>query len=454
MIIFWFLARFLGPEIYGKFSYAHTIANTFLLVADFGFDLLLTTEIARNRTEAKSIFQKYFGIKIVLVLFSLLTMFIFVYSKSRNYESLLLGMAFGFYMLFNSITNFYFALFKGFERLDYEAKVSSVANAVLFIIAFVLLLLKQNVLLIAITYSITRLIGFVYSVKLASTLIPGLSYKIRFENFYEALKKTFVFGMIILSLSFLYQLDTIMLGFYKSDYELGIYQAVKYLVLVPLIFPSILTSALLPTFTRVNSESHENWISLNKTFFKIIYWISLPVAVLLYAFPEQIIEIIYSTKNYASAVPILRIYSFIIVFRYFADYLGVVLISSKRQNIQVYASIAGIVLSIILDILIIPDYGAYGAGVVMLIVTCFICSVFLLVNYKIYFPLLFNIKYIFMFGIAVITAVIAAYYNSVSIFIGGPAIALVFVLSAYLFFFSKEEIKSIFKWNLNIKIIK
>ena len=439
MLVFWLIARYYGPVAFGKFSYSHTLANTFLLFADFGFDLLLTTEIAKNRSEARTVFQRYFWIKIGLALIALVTMSTFVIIRGGDFDSILIGLVFGFYMLFNTIANFFVASFKGFERLDYDAKVSFVMNSFLLLAAIILFVLNQDILFFAIAYVISRVLGFVYSIKLSHNTMPGLSYKLSFDDINDSLRKAFMYGILILAQSLLFQLDTIMLGIFKSDYEVGVYQAVKNLLLIPFIIPGVVFSALLPALARMFKESPDNWLALNKTFFKIIFWLNLPIAVTLFAYPEQIIRIIYSTKNYASATPILRIFSVILFLRSTSDYLGVMLITSNRQKIHIYVSLTCIVLSLLCGSLIIPTYGSLGAGIVYLIIIVFIAGIYFIVNYDIFFHSILNVKYLVLLFMAILMAFLAERYSFVNALIGIPLFFSVFIFLALSYFFTRIE---------------
>lgn len=454
VLIFWILARYFGPTTFGKFSYSHTLANTFLLFADFGFDLLLTTEIAKNRLKANLIFQQYFWIKICLALLALLGMLAFVLIRGGDYESIILGMLFGFYMLFNTLTNFFVASFKGFERLDYDARVSLVMNLFLFFSASVLFLFKENIFLIALAYVFSRILGLLYSVKLTSRVMPRLDYKLTFDNYDDNLKKAFMYGILILASSFLFQLDTILIGIFRNDYEVGVYQAVKNLLLVPFIIPGVVFSALLPTLARTFKESVEGWVSLNKNFFKIVFWLNLPISVILFIYPRQIIEIIYSTKNYSSAIPILQIFAIILFLRSTSDYMGVMLITSGRQKIHIYTSLSGIILSFILSCIIIPTQGAYGASIVYLSIISFISIVYMAVNFKVFVEHILNSRYLFLLALSVITAFIVHEFSIINAFIGIPLILFAFVVYALTFFFTSNEKKNILSMKYLIRFRK
>lgn len=443
VLIFWMLARFFGPVTFGKFSYSHTLANTFLLFADFGFDLLLTTEIAQNRSSAKQIFQQYFWLKICLAVISLISMFAFVFIRGGDFDSILLGIVFSFYMLFNTIANFFVASFKGFERLDYDAKVSLLMNLFLLFSAALLFLFSQNIFLIASAYAVSRILGFLYSIKLAHNTMPSLSYKLVFDNMNENFKKAFTYGILISASSFLFQLDTILLGIFRSDYEVGVYQAVKNLLLVPFIVPGVVFSALLPTLARNYKENYNNWLSLNKIFFKIVFWLNLPIAIILFAYPKEIIEIIYGGKNYTSAIPLLELFSIILFFRSTSDYLGVMLITSGRRKIHIMTSLVGIVISAVACVILIPRNGAFGAGIVYLLVIIFISITYLLVNLRIFFTYILNARYYLLLFISVAIALFAKEASSINAFIGILSIIIIFVLVGLFFFFTEKEKKSI-----------
>src|SRR4030042_5501112 len=73
-VIFVGIARLYGPESVGQFSLAYTVAGICLVFADFGFDVLLTTEVAKNRKNAVNIVRRYFSMKIIFVGISSLIM--------------------------------------------------------------------------------------------------------------------------------------------------------------------------------------------------------------------------------------------------------------------------------------------------------------------------------------------------------------------------------------------
>src|ERR1043166_3676197 len=96
------VARFYGPEAFGQFTTAHSFSSIFLLFADFGFDTLLATEIARHRERAEELARRYFSLKIVFALGATAAMLLLPIFKSMSPSTTMLTQIFSFYVLFAS----------------------------------------------------------------------------------------------------------------------------------------------------------------------------------------------------------------------------------------------------------------------------------------------------------------------------------------------------------------
>ena len=60
MLMFVGIARFFGPQAFGQFALAHTYLTIFYIIADFGIDILLMTELAYRREETAKYIQRFF----------------------------------------------------------------------------------------------------------------------------------------------------------------------------------------------------------------------------------------------------------------------------------------------------------------------------------------------------------------------------------------------------------
>ena len=127
------IARFYGPEAFGQFSIAFTVSNICLTVADFGFDILLTTEIASQKQNAVIISKKYFSVKILLAFLSSVLMISIASFMPFSETSKNLIYALILFMILTTITNFFFSFFRGFEKFNFETIVSLIMNIFLLL---------------------------------------------------------------------------------------------------------------------------------------------------------------------------------------------------------------------------------------------------------------------------------------------------------------------------------
>lgn len=360
------IARLYGPEAFGQFSIAFTIANICLAIADFGFDVLLITEISKNRDKASLLCRKYFSIKIIFTAISFLIMITFPIFQTFSDNSRTLIYVLTLYVVFSTITNFFYAVFRGFEKFEYETKISFVSNSALLIFLGIFGFMKTPLVQLMILFIVARFLGVVLSVIKSTSLIGSSIVKIDFSGWKNIINQILVFGIHFIFGNLFFQLDTILLGLWKGDHAAGIYRSAFNLMILVLLIPDIIISTFLPVFSRLHIENIEKWKSLSRLLYKILLFISLPIALIFFFFPEQIISIIYGVGLYNEAIPILKIFSIIVIIRFVGEPYALMITTSKRQHIRMIIVIIATVISIVLNYFVIPIYGIMGASLISL----------------------------------------------------------------------------------------
>jgi len=445
VFIFWLIARFYGPEIFGQFTTAQVLATNFLILADFGFDLLLTMEIARNRSNAVGIFQQLFSLKVIFCAISFFLMNILGVIGSFSLEAKKLIFTLSFYMVFSSLSNFISALFKGFEKLVYETRLSLLMNMSLIIISMPMIFLKMNILFIAITFVLTRLLGFMSGVFYAKSVIQGITFKFILNDFNKFRNKILVFGFFLLFNNLFFQLDTILLSLWKNDTEVGIYQAAFKLIMLPLIIPDIMGNTLLPTLSRLNSDNKEQWLKISKFINKLLVGIVIPISIIMFVDAKQIVEFIYGLGKFSDSAYILQIFSLTLFIRFAFEAHALMLTTSGKQNIRLVTVIIATILNFAMNYFLIPLYGAFGASLVSLFTNIFVGVVYFIMNYKLYQETNYNLRIIFYLVFSLLIAYLFWLNSDISILISLPVVILLFSFIIYFFYLNKEEKKIIFE---------
>lgn len=431
------IARLYGPEVFGQFTVAFSLSNIFLAVVDFGFDVSLTTAIAANRENAKLISQKYFSIKIALAVLSSLFMIAVVGVMDFSTQSKTLMYLLVFYVVFTSITNFFFALFRGLEKFEIETKISFVSNLVLLVSIAVLGLNKVAIVYLIFSFIAARILGVYLSFHQSGKIIGRKFLILNFDGWQDIIKPIIVFGIHFLFGNIYFIVDTILIGLILGDHSAGIYRASFTIMLLILVIPDVIRNAALPLASRLFHEHKENWENLNKTLIKIVLFLGLSSFLISFYWATEILHFIYSKENYNDSIPILKMFSFVMVVRFLQDILSLMIATSKRQTILMVISVLATILSIGLNYFMISNYGIWGASLVCLIVNSFVLFGYIYFNKDYFFKWLIDLRIVFVILLNLVFASFVTYLPK-SIFL----IPMVFVFSLIISLivgFSKNE---------------
>lgn len=444
------IARLYGPEAFGQFSIAYTIATICIVIADFGFGVLLTTEIANNRNNAAIIGKKYFSMKIIFALLSSAIMITIPSFQTFSIQSRTLIYTLTLFVVFTTFTNFFNAIFRGFEKFNYETRISFITNLIFLILLVFLGILKIQLIYLMLLFVVTRLLGVILSVQKAISLVGTNFIGIDFKEWRTIVNRILIYGLHFIFGNLFFQLDTVLIGMWKSDNDVGIYKSAFNIMLLILMLSDIAFSAILPLLSRLYYENTEKWKIISRLYFKVFLLTALPISIVVFFYSEQIISIIYGHKLYKEAIPILKIFSIVILFRFIGEPYAMIITTSRRQHFSMIIVIAAAVASFVLNFFVIPKYGLSGAALVSLGVNLFVVAAYFIVVKFSFFKWLFELRIIAVLSITTLLVLLLWYSNAqlIVLFVS----AIIYILIAYLIGFSNEDRKIIFS-NFKLKSI-
>ena len=371
-LLFAGIGRLYGPVEFGQFATASVFSNFFLLLADFGFDTLLATEVARDRDQAARIAREFLSLKMISATIATVGMFIVPLVLSFSTSTSLLIYIFSLNVALSSMINFFFSLFKGLEKMRYEAQISFYINLLSLVCLIIIGLFHFPLYIFVITYIFTRALGIVLAMRIANKLLHGYWLLLSFDAWKKARHQVMVFGINVLSGLLYFQLDTLLLSLWKGDRAVGIYQAVFKIIVLVLVIPDIAVNTLLPSLTRFHQNQKEQWIWIGHLLYKVLYFTGLIVSMILFLYAGQIIHLIYGYQGFDEAIPVLRIFSLTSFIRFSAEPFGLMLTTSKRQEIRMWICIVAVIANVSLNAFMIPLYGPIGAAKVSLMTNIFV----------------------------------------------------------------------------------
>lgn len=445
VLLFWLLARYYGPELFGQFTFAHTLSTIFIVFADFGLDIILTTKLAADKSNDSKIFEKLLGLKIIFLVLSTSLMILTSTFFDISNDTTKLVLIFGLYLIFTSSNNFFAGVFKGNEKFILEARVSIISNSILILSTILLLVFNRSIIEIAFAFTLSRIIGTIYSILNLYKTDYKLTFKLDPTGFELLGGKVLIFGLHLIFSFLFFQIDTLLLAKLKGTYSVGIYQSVFKLVMLPLVIPDILINSLLPTLSRYFIENKEEWISLGSLMGKILFILALPFSSIMIFYSESIIQLAYGLNAYSDAVNVLKVFGIIVFIRFMLEPFALMLTTSNRQTIRLITVFIATILSISFNYIIIPKYDVLGASFVSLAINLFVGVVYFISikeNFKFW---LFKIRQIF--AITIVFSIGYIFYQLIflppilEIFL----ILLIYTIIGYKYYLTKDE-KNIFPY--------
>ena len=121
-LLFIIVGRFYGTATFGSFTSSYTMSLLFTYLADFGFDILMTSEIAKNRENIDQIIARFLPIKILFASLAVILFLTTSFFIPANTTTKIIMFIFSANILLNTLLNMIFAIFKGFERFESEKR--------------------------------------------------------------------------------------------------------------------------------------------------------------------------------------------------------------------------------------------------------------------------------------------------------------------------------------------
>jgi O-antigen/teichoic acid export membrane protein len=268
---------------------------------------------------------------------------------------------------FLTITNILSSIYRGFSRMEVQAFTQAVQST-LFLLLLILVALS-GLSFTSVYYAylasivLSCIILSVYALKKMPVLITITQYKLEPKVTKELLIFSLpLMGTSIFSMLTLYT-DTIVLGYFKTPEEVGLYNAAYPLAL----FITVPYTVFLMIFTPVASYlCSQNLIGeLNRSFSVTAKWIcfvTLPIFLVLFLFPEIVISFIFGPA-YISAAPALRILSLgFIINGLFGPNVGA-MIAFGQTRFLMWSVLAAAFSNGLLSITLIPSMGFVGAAI-------------------------------------------------------------------------------------------
>lgn len=367
-----FLPRYLGAEGMGQLSFVLSFTALVAVGITLGFGKFITKAVARDSSIAEQYFGAAMALRVLLTIIGVAVTVIIV--EAIGYEPdlklvLYIGTA---SMVAGTFAKSAIGFLWGFEDMKSPARAEVAAKFLGVAAGIPVLILTSSVVAYVVVLLGANLLQFV----LANYYLQK-RVKLRI-SFNVPLMKTIVTGgmpfvMMVVILEMYANADVIILRAYTSDAVTGWYGAALQFYQSAQLFPLAITTALLPTLSRLHKSDITVLANIARKSIAINAAVIVPASLALALLSKQIIDFLPYPAEFDNSVLTLSILAMTIPITAFLSVLGTIAISVDKQRAMAWALAGTLLLDIVLNIIFIPFFqdrygnGGIGAGLTSLV---------------------------------------------------------------------------------------
>ncbi len=380
IITYPYVSRILQPEGIGTVSFANSVITYFSMFAQLGIPMYGIRACAKVRDDKEKLTRTVQEIMIINVITCLIVYTAFLGSlyfvpQFRQEKTLYLIM--GSLILFNTIGVEW--LYKGLEQYSYITVRSIVFKFIALLAMFLLVHEKRDYVIYGgitiFAAAGSNVLNFI-NLRKYVYLRPVGEY-----NFRQHIKPISVFFAMSIATTVYTNMDNVMLGFIKGTTENGYYDAAVKIKNILVSFVSSLGTVLLPRVSYyIETGEKEEFSRITKKALNFVFLLSVPLCVYFIIFARPSIYLLSGTLFENSILP-MRLIMPTLIFIGLTNIIGLqILVPLGKENQVLYSEIAGAVVNIIVNMILIPRMGAAGAaiGTVLAEIMVFIVQVYAL----------------------------------------------------------------------------
>lgn len=373
LILFPYVSRVLGPEKLGEINFASSIANYISLLSSLGITAYAVRECSKvkdNKDEFETISSQLYSLNWISTVLAYSILLIVLLLKKKLYDSRLLILIACLPIFFQTLGADWVNTAVGDLRyISLRTILFQVINLVLIV---VFVRKKDNYVLYAVLIALSPIGANLLNVRHRRKYCDiKLTLDMNIRMHFRPILLLFALTM---SQTIYVNIDTTMIGMYRSLNEVGIYSvAVKVYHLASSLISAI-SIVVLPQLTYLHHN--KNWKELGETqefALSYITTLGMPMIMGILVCAEEIISIL-SGPNYMQATTTLRILSAALVAVMFGGaFLGnIVFLSNEKEGAFTRASIIAMLIDVVLNTLLIPNYGINAAAISTVISELFV----------------------------------------------------------------------------------
>ena len=354
------MARYLGPSNYGLVNYGIAYTSFFSTIASLGINSVLVKEFVDHPGEEGMIIGTSLFLRAISSFLSALSIIgiVFVVDAGEPLTILVVALcSLGLVFHIFEVINFWFQ-----SRL--QSKVTAIVNLIAHTITAI-----YKVVMMATDISV---VGFAFATSVDYICIGlmllyaykkynGGNFHISLSYGKELLKKSYHFILPGVMVAIYGQTDKIMLKQMVGSAETGYYSTAVHLSNAWCFVLTAIIDSMYPSIMQAFQHSEEKFVKRNKQLYAIIIYISVSASIMYTILGRFMVNLMYG-EAYLPVVAPLIIISWYTALSYLGGARNAWVVCKNRQKYLTHVYAASAAVNVILNYLLIPEFGAVGAA--------------------------------------------------------------------------------------------
>lgn len=359
------VARYLGPENFGRFSFIFSIIQMLLIGGDLGLHNAALREISGRLEESQLTSGLFFRLKLILTSGLLVGVFVLATFLPETSDTRVALAILGLGMFLHSLNLAINVVFQAHGKLYWASLNIFGVFLVQTIVGTAFLLMGGQLIAVAVAYLVATGVALIANFLLFESVIHPARIH-RGGNWKDFVRKSWPVGLGTLFHTVSGRIGITLLALLAGAYPAGIYSAAGRIATAMSNVPIGIFSAVLPVMASFQGESKPVRRLFSRSLL-LMASISVPFAVIFYTYAEPIILLIYG-QQYSASVTILKILAWSLIPVFVGMAFSHVLLSQHQLVTRLpLATGLALITNLAANFVLIPALGARGAAYSLLI---------------------------------------------------------------------------------------
>jgi O-antigen/teichoic acid export membrane protein len=356
------ITRGLGPEAFGDFTAATVFLFVPVVLADVGLSTAVLREISADPSRTEPAMRASLPLRVIVSAIAVLVAIgvgLALPFNDRTQVAILLSSIGAFLQLMT------LALLPVLQaQLKMHLSVGATLVGRVATLGFTLAALGAGYGFKAVVGAQVAGIAVTFLLHLLAVgLIVPLHPVIDTRYWRSLLAGAFLLGLAIALSQIYFRVDAVILSLLRSAAEVGFYGAAYKFIELSGIVNAAVGISMFPSLTRFIAIEDPRAARLVQTVFDLLIATAAPLAIVMIAFAEEIV-VLAAGPEFEPGGEALRLLAPYVLFSFANGVLWRALISSSRDRALLASSVFVLVLNVVLNLVLIPEYGFKAAAVI------------------------------------------------------------------------------------------